>query len=179
MILEILHLRVTLRELGTHGRDTVRAVDRAFDKAGLDPVAIVPLRRMVRQLEIEIDRGGPLDNPRAFRRPFSDEWSTYNTVRAMLNAAPDEPDPGAAQSHMLPEFRRVSWAELRAAWHSICRRKSTDQTIAQRLVLETVYTRRLIRRATKLVHEIEIALPNSAEAKLLRHILEAEVRHPG
>ncbi len=134
---------------------------------------------MVRQLEIEIDRGGPLDNPRAFRRPFSDEWSTYNTVRAMLNAAPDEPDPGAAQSHMLPEFRRVSWAELRAAWHSICRRKSTDQTIAQRLVLETVYTRRLIRRATKLVHEIEIALPNSAEAKLLRHILEAEVRHPG
>jgi hypothetical protein len=50
LILEILHLRVTLCEFEMHGRDMVGAFERAFEKAGLESLAIAPLRTMIRQL---------------------------------------------------------------------------------------------------------------------------------
>lgn len=161
LIFEVLHQRVTFRELTALGRDATRLL-------GAEGESCRPLRKMNRQLFFEMERGGSLLNRHDPIAPFSDNWLARDAVRRNLYSSPSEPDPGTVKVHQLPEFMRVTWCQLRAAWHDIGRRPPYEQSVEQRLVLETVLTRRIFRRALKLARAAEATCPQSPELKLLR-----------
>ncbi|NVE23858.1 hypothetical protein [Burkholderia glumae] len=171
LILEVLHLRMTLRELAERCREASRVVAKS-ELAGGPPCP--PLHRLNRQLNREVSRAGPLDDGTSPITPYSEEWCMREAVHCVLNASPTEPDPGAASARKLPEFIPVTWTELRAAWADVGRAECLSLTLEQRLVLESVRSRRNLRKFAKLARAAQEDAPDSPSAKLLRHALEQE-----
>ncbi|AOK07831.1 hypothetical protein WI41_22455 [Burkholderia latens] len=148
LILEVQHLRLTLWELRAHVADAARRI------RVLDPDMLAhgsALRRLSYLLEKEIERANPIGRPRDVYAPFSDEWRARNALRCELRAQPDPACAGTLPG-TIPEFQRVTWAELRDRWRHLSDRQSNRQSIEQRMVLEIVRQRSVIlARARKLV----------------------------
>lgn len=175
LILEVLHLRMTLRELAGRGREAARVVAKS-EQVGGPPCP--PLHRLNRQLNWEVSRAGPLDDGTSPITPYSEAWLIREEIHCILNASPKEPDPGTTSARKLPEFIPVTWTELRASWADAGRIKCLDLTLEQRLVLEAVRSRRNLRKFAKLARATQEEAPASPSARLLRHALEAELdRH--
>ncbi|WP_186058856.1 hypothetical protein [Burkholderia gladioli] len=172
LILEVLHLRMTLRELAELGREAARVVAKSELVGG---PSCPPLHRLNRQLTREVSRAGPIDDGRSPVTPYSEAWLAREAVHCVLKAAPDQPDPGATSARKLPEFTPVSWTELRSAWADAGRAHGCHMTLEQRLVLEAVRSRRNLRKFAKLAREAEQEAPDSPNAKLLRHVIEYEI----
>lgn len=170
LILEVMHQRLTMRELADLTREAVRVIER-FEMEPRPTVA--PLRGMLRRITAEQHRAGPLDDPHSALTPYSEAWRMREAVHCFLNAAPAEADPGETNARALPEFIALTWHELRARWLDVGRTKPLELTTEQRLILESVRTRRALRKFARLAKAVEAAAPDSADAKLLRVALEA------
>ncbi|MDN7586954.1 hypothetical protein [Burkholderia seminalis] len=120
-----------------------------------------PLRRLSIKIDREISRAGRMGNPRAPVAPFSDEWRAREAMKCRLHDTPEEPDPGSDKATKLPEFRRLTWEELRDAWGMACFKKGRALTVEQRFVLEIVHVRRALRRMEKMVCAAELELKKS------------------
>ncbi|MBN3531705.1 hypothetical protein JYB32_20375 [Burkholderia cenocepacia] len=120
---------------------------------------------------------GRVGNPRAPVAPFSDEWRAREEMKRRLYDAPDEPDPGSDKATKLPEFQRLSWAELRDAWSATTFKKNRLPTLEQRFVLEVVHVRRTLRLMEKMVCAAELELkkngyPDSFALDQLRRMID-------
>ncbi len=93
LILEVLHLRITLREMGTLTGNATRMI-AYLDRADELQYA-APLRRLSNKIDKEIMRAGRIGNPRASVAPFSDEWRAREAMKCRLHDVPGEPDPGS------------------------------------------------------------------------------------
>ncbi|WP_414451527.1 hypothetical protein AB4851_22560 [Burkholderia sp. 22PA0099] len=172
LILEVMHQRLTMRELA----DLTREAGRVIERLEIEPQpTVAPLRRMLRRITAEQHRAGPLDDPRSALTPYSEAWQARESVHCFLKSQPAEADPGETRARALPEFIALTWHELRARWLDIGRTKPPELTIEQRLMLEAVQTRRALRKFARLARAAEAAAPDSADAKLLRLAIEAEV----
>lgn len=175
LILEVLHLRITLSEMGSITRDATRMIAYLEQADTLKYAA--PLRRLANKIDKEIARGGRVSNTRAPVAPFSDEWRAREEMKCRLYAAPDEPDPGSDKATKLPEFQRLTWAELRDAWSATPFKKNKLPTLEQRFVLEVVHVRRTLRLMEKMVCAAELELkkngyPDSFALDQLRRIID-------
>ena len=113
LILEVLHLRLTMSEMSGLTGDATRMI-AYLDRADELKYA-APLRRLSIKIDREISRAGRMGNPRAPVAPFSDEWRAREAMKCRLHDTPEEPDPGSDKATKLPEFRRLTWEELRDA----------------------------------------------------------------
>ncbi|HEM7803752.1 MULTISPECIES: hypothetical protein [Burkholderia] len=120
-----------------------------------------PLRRLSHKIDREVKRAGRMGNPRAPVAPFSDEWRAREAMKCKLYDAPSEPDPGSDKATKLPEFRRLTWEELRDAWSAANFKKHRALTLEQRFVLEVVHVRRSLRLMERLVCAAELELKKS------------------
>ncbi|AOJ62761.1 hypothetical protein WJ32_10040 [Burkholderia ubonensis] len=159
LILEVLHLRMTLREVSELAGDAARMIAYLEQADTLKYSA--PLRRLKIKVEKEITRAGRMDCPREPIAPFSDEWRAREAVRCKLRDAPDEPDPGSDKATKLPDFQHLTWTDLRDAWSATNYRGKGPLTLEQRFVLEVVHMRRALRRMDKLVSAAELELKQS------------------
>ncbi|KWK02444.1 hypothetical protein [Burkholderia stagnalis] len=159
LILEVLHLRLTLREVSELAGDAARMIAYLEQADTLKYGA--PLRRLKIKLEKEISRAGRMNSPREPIAPFSDEWRAREAVRCKLRDAPDEPDPGSDKATKLPDFQHLTWTDLRDAWSATNYRGKGPLTLEQRFVLEVVHMRRALRRMDKLVAAAELELKQS------------------
>ncbi|MDA3670037.1 hypothetical protein PFF91_11565 [Burkholderia cenocepacia] len=148
LILEVQHLRLTLWELKAHVADASRRI------RVLDPDMLAhgsALRRLGYLLEKEIKRANPIGRTRDVYAPFSDEWRARAALRGALRAQPEPAEAGTLPC-TIPEFQRITWAELRDRWRHLSDRKSNRQNVEQRMVLEIARQRSVIlARARKLV----------------------------
>ncbi len=158
LILEVLHLRLTMSEMSGLTGDATRMI-AYLDRADELKYA-APLRRLSIKIDREISRAGRMGNPRAPVAPFSDEWRAREAMKCRLHDTPEEPDPGSDKATKLPEFRRLTWEELRDAWGVTGFKKGRAVTLEQRFVLEVVHVRRALRRMEKLVCAAELELKN-------------------
>ncbi|WP_175702605.1 hypothetical protein [Burkholderia ambifaria] len=148
LILEVQHLRLTLWELKAHVADASRRI-RVLDPGMLAHGSA--LRRLTYLLEKEIARANPIGRSRDVYAPFSDEWRAREALRCALRAEP-EPAEAGTLPRTIPEFQRVTWAELRDRWRHLSDKQSSRQNIEQRMVLEIARQRSVIlARARKLV----------------------------
>lgn len=175
LILEVLHLRITLREMGTLTGNATRMI-AYLDRADELQYA-APLRRLSNKIDKEIMRAGRMGNPRASVAPFSDEWRAREAMKCRLHDVPGEPDPGSDKATKLPEFQRLTWEELRDAWSAIVYKKNRALTIEQRFVLEVVHVRRTLRLMEKMVCAAELELkkngyPDSFALDQLRRMID-------
>ncbi|WP_155640924.1 hypothetical protein [Burkholderia pseudomultivorans] len=136
-----------------------------------------PLRRLTIKLDKEIMRSGRLGNPRAQLAPFSDEWRAREAMKNRLRDTPGEPDPGSDKATKLPEFQRLTWADLREAWSATSYKKNRPLSLEQRFVLEVVHVRRTMRLMDKMVCAAELELkkngyPDSFALDQLRRMIE-------
>ncbi|WP_230945500.1 hypothetical protein [Burkholderia pseudomultivorans] len=154
LILEVLHLRITLGEMSDLTGDAKRMIAYLEQADTLKYAA--PLRRLAIKLDKEITRAGRLGNPRAPIAPFSDEWRAREAMRCRLRDTPGEPDPGSDKATKLPEFQRISWSELRDTWSTHTYKKNRPLALEQRLVLEIVHVRRVLRLMEKMVCAAEL-----------------------
>ncbi|RQS32506.1 hypothetical protein DIE03_11650 [Burkholderia sp. Bp8992] len=159
LILEVLHLRLTLREMGTLTGDATRMI--AYLEQADELKYAAPLRRLSIKIDKEIMRAGRMGNPRAHVAPFSDEWRAREAMKCRLHDTPDEPDPGSDKATKLPEFQRVTWKELRGAWSVADFKKRRLLTLEQRFVLEIVHVRRALRLMERTVCAAELELKKS------------------
>ncbi|WP_175981471.1 hypothetical protein [Burkholderia sp. BCC1630] len=125
-----------------------------------------PLRRLSNKIDREITRAGRMGNPRAPIAPFSDEWRAREAMKCRLHDAPGEPDPGSDKATKLPEFQRLTWAELRDAWSATTYKKNRPLTLEQRFVLEIVHVRRTLRLMEKMVCTAELELKKNGSPDL-------------
>nr|WP_275934415.1 hypothetical protein [Burkholderia semiarida] len=148
LILEVQHLRLTLWELKAHVADASRRI------RVLDPDMLAhgsALRRLGYLLDKEIERANPIGRTRDVYAPFSDEWRARAALRCALRGQPEPADAGTLP-RAIPEFQRITWAELRDRWRHLSDRKSNRQNVEQRMVLEIARQRTVIlARARKLV----------------------------
>ncbi|MBH9723909.1 hypothetical protein JAO10_26615 [Burkholderia contaminans] len=156
LILEVLHLRVTLREMSDLTGDATRMI--AYLERADELKYAAPLRRLAIKIDKEIMRAGRMGNPRAPIAPFSDEWRAREAMKCRLHDVPGEPDPGSDKATKLPEFQRLTWAELRDAWSATNFKKNRSLTLEQRFVLEVVLVRRTLRLMEKMVCAAELEL---------------------
>ncbi|KVP17882.1 hypothetical protein BGV60_23345 [Burkholderia ubonensis] len=159
LILEVLHLRLTLREMGTLTGDATRMI--AYLERADELKYAAPLRRLSIKIDKEISRAGRMGNPRAPVAPFSDEWRAREAMKCRLHDTPEEPDPGSDKATKLPEFQRLTWEELRDAWSVADFKKRRALTLEQRFVLEVVHVRRALRLMEKMVCAAELELKES------------------
>lgn len=159
LILEVLHLRLTISEMSGLTGDATRMITY-LDRADELKYA-APLRRLSIKIDREVSRAGRMGNPRAPVAPFSDEWRAREAMKCKLYDAPGEPDPGSDKATKLPEFRRLTWEELRDAWGAAGFKKGRALTLEQRFVLEVVHVRRALRRMEKMVCAAEQELKKS------------------
>ncbi|VWB45380.1 GP32 family protein [Burkholderia pseudomultivorans] len=175
LILEVLHLRITLREMSEltgHATRMIAYLERADELK-----YAAPLRRLTIKLDKEIMRSGRLGNPRAQLAPFSDEWRAREAMKNRLRDTPGEPDPGSDKATKLPEFQRLTWAHLREAWSATSYKKNRPLSLEQRFVLEVVHVRRTMRLMDKMVCAAELELkkngyPDSFALDQLRRMIE-------
>ncbi|KWF66621.1 hypothetical protein WT57_17075 [Burkholderia pseudomultivorans] len=175
LILEVLHLRITLREMSEltgHATRMIAYLERADELK-----YAAPLRRLTIKLDKEIMRSGRLGNPRAQLAPFSDEWRAREAMKNRLRDTPGEPDPGSDKATKLPEFQRLTWADLREAWSATSYKKNRPLSLEQRFVLEVVHVRRTMRLMDKMVCAAELELkkngyPDSFALDQLRRMIE-------
>ncbi len=153
LILEVLHLRLTLCEASNLADDAARMI--AYLEQPDTQKYSAPLRLLKIKMEREIRRAGRMANPREQIAPFSDEWRAREATRCLLRGEPAEPDPGSDRATKLPDFQRVTWAELRTAWSATEFKKDRPLTQQQRFVLEIVHVRRALRRMEQLVSAAE------------------------
>ncbi|AOJ06505.1 hypothetical protein [Burkholderia mayonis] len=152
LILEVQHQRLTLWELRGCVADASRRA-RAIDPVLLEYGA--PLRRLGTVIDKEIERAQPIVRSRQSVAPFSDEWRARQAIRCSLHAAPDDPVP-CADAKQFPEFRRVTWRELRERWRWLDRKKTRTLTVEQRMVLEIAFVRRkILDQVWKMVAAVE------------------------
>ncbi|KWK54067.1 hypothetical protein WT81_18855 [Burkholderia stagnalis] len=175
LILEVLHLRLTLREMGTLTGDATRMI--AYLERADELKYAAPLRRLSNKIDREITRAGRMGNPRAPIAPFSDEWRARETMKCRLHDVPGEPDPGSDKATKLPEFQRLTWEELRDAWSVADFKKRRALTLEQRFVLEVVHVRRALRLMEKMVCAAELELkkngyPDSFALDQLRRMID-------
>ncbi|PRD93830.1 hypothetical protein C6P88_12270 [Burkholderia contaminans] len=90
LILEVLHLRITLREMCTLTGNAARMI-AYLDRADELQYA-APLRRLSNKIDKEITRAGRMGNPRASVAPFSDEWRAREAMKCRLHEVPGEPE---------------------------------------------------------------------------------------
>ncbi|PFH29545.1 hypothetical protein BX604_3323 [Burkholderia sp. JKS000303] len=143
LILEVQHLRLTLWELKSHVADASRRI-RVLDPDMLahGPALRLPARKG--------DRTRESDRPHA-RRACTVFGRMARPRSAALCTPPEPAEPGTLPC-TIPEFQRVTWAELRDRWRHPGDRKSTRQNVEQRMVLEIARQRSVIlARARKLV----------------------------
>ncbi len=159
LILEVLHLRVTISEMSSLTGDATRMIAYLDQADELKYAA--PLRRLSHKIDREVKRAGRMGNPRAPVAPFSDEWRAREAMKCKLYDAPSEPDPGSDKATKLPEFRRLTWEELRDAWSAANFKKHRALTLEQRFVLEVVHVRRSLRLMERLVCAAELELKKS------------------
>lgn len=164
LILEVLHLRITLTEMSSLTGDATRMI-AYLDRADELKYA-APLRRLSNKIDREITRAGRMGNPRAPIAPFSDEWRARETMKCRLHDVPGEPDPGSDRATKLPEFQRLTWAELRDAWSATTYKKNRQLTLEQRFVLEIVHVRRTLRLMEKMVCAAELELKKNGSPDL-------------
>ncbi|KVD09413.1 hypothetical protein WI80_13995 [Burkholderia ubonensis] len=164
LILEVLHLRMTLREVSELAGDAARMI--AYLEQADTLKCSAPLRRLKIKVEKEITRAGRIGSPREPIAPFSDEWRAREAVRCKLRDAPDEPDPGSDKATKLPDFQHLTWTDLRDAWCATNYRGKGPLTLEQRFVLEVVHMRRVLRRMDKLVNAAELELKQSGAPDL-------------
>ncbi|MGT0246644.1 hypothetical protein [Burkholderia pyrrocinia] len=175
LILEVLHLRITLREMDALTDDAKRMIAYLEQADTLKYAA--PLRRLSIKIDKEITRAGRIGNARAPVAPFSDEWRAREEMRCRLYDTPGEPDPGSDKATKLPEFQRLTWAELRDAWSATPFKKNKLPTLEQRFVLEVVHVRRTLRLMEKMVCAAELELkkngyPDSFALDQLRRMID-------
>ncbi|MDR9241569.1 hypothetical protein FEP07_05607 [Burkholderia multivorans] len=175
LILEVLHLRLTLREIGELTSDAMRMI--AYLERADELKYAAPLRRLALKVDKEIMRAGRMGNPRVHIAPFSDKWRAREATKCRLRDVPSEPDPGSDKATKLPEFQRLTWAELRDAWSAIPYKKNRPLTLEQRFVLEIVHIRRTMRLMEKAVSAAELELkksgyPDSFGLDQLRRMVE-------
>ncbi len=176
LILEVLHLRLTMSEMSGLTGDATRMI-AYLDRADELKYA-APLRRLSSKIDREISRAGRMGNPRAPVAPFSDEWRAREAMKCRLHDTPEEPDPGSDKATKLPEFRRLTWEELRDAWSVAGFKKGRAVTLEQRFVLEVVHVRRALRRMEKMVCAAELELkkggyPDSFALDQLRRMIDS------
>ncbi|WP_175872670.1 hypothetical protein [Burkholderia sp. BCC0397] len=176
LILEVLHLRITLREMDSLTDDAKRMIAYLEQADTLKYAA--PLRRLSNKIDKEITRAGRIGNPRAPVAPFSDEWRAREEMKRRLYDTPGEPDPGSDKATKLPEFQRLTWAELRDAWSATPFQKNKLPTLEQRFVLEVVHVRRTLRLMEKMVCAAELELkkngyPDSFALDQLRRMIDS------
>ena len=176
LILEVLHLRLTMSEMSGLTGDATRMI-AYLDRADELKYA-APLRRLSIKIDREISRAGRMGNPRAPVAPFSDEWRAREAMKCRLHDTPEEPDPGSDKATKLPEFRRLTWEELRDAWGVAGFKKGRAVTLEQRFVLEVVHVRRALRRMEKIVCAAELELkkggyPDSFALDQLRRMIDS------
>ncbi|NTZ84296.1 hypothetical protein FCJ61_15155 [Burkholderia metallica] len=136
-----------------------------------------PLRRLSNKIDKEITRAGRVSNARAPVAPFSDEWRAREEMKRRLYDTPGEPDPGSDKATKLPEFQRLTWAELRDTWSATAFKKNKVPTLEQRFVLEVVHVRRTLRLMEKMVCAAELELkkngyPDSFALDQLRRMID-------
>ncbi|MDN7672508.1 hypothetical protein QZM22_08260 [Burkholderia oklahomensis] len=121
----------------------MRRAARTIDPALLEYGA--PLRRLGATIDKEIEHAQPIVRSRQPVAPFSDEWRARQAIRCSLHAAPDDPVIGA-DAKRFPEFRRVTWRELRERWRWrwLDEKNTRTLTVEQRMVLEIAFVRRKI-----------------------------------
>ncbi|WP_174379953.1 hypothetical protein [Burkholderia pyrrocinia] len=176
LILEVLHLRITLSEISNLTGDATRMI--AYLERADELKYAAPLRRLSLKIDKEITRAGRMGNPRASVAPFSDEWRAREAMKCRLHAVPGEPDPGSDKATKLPEFQRLTWSELRDAWSAATFKKNRALTLEQRFVLEVVHVRRTMRLMEKMVCAAELELkkngyPDSFALDQLRRMIDS------
>ena len=159
LILEVLHLRITLAEISSLTGDATRMI--AYLEQADTAQYTAPLRRLSIKVDKEIMRAGRMGNPRAQVAPFSDEWRAREEMKRRLYDTPGEPDPGSDKATKLPEFQRLTWDELRETWSATTFKKNKRPTLEQRFVLEVVHVRRTLRLMEKMVCAAELELKKS------------------
>lgn len=148
LILEVQHQRLTLWELRSCIADASRRA-RAIDPSLLEYGA--PLRRLGYIVEKEIDRAAPFARMREPVAPFSDEWRAREELKSKRWESPDDAPPGASPKSV-PQFQRVTWAELREKWRLEEGKKVGRHTLEQRMALEIAYLRNnIVGKSQKLV----------------------------
>ena len=175
LILEVLHLRITMSEMSGLTGDATRMI-AYLDRADELQYA-APLRRLSNKIDREVTRAGRMNNPRAPVEPFSDEWRAREEMKRRLHDVPGEPDPGSDKATKLPEFQRLTWEELRDAWSAANFKKHRSLTLEQRFVLEVVHVRRTLRLMEKMVCAAELELkkngyPDSFALDQLRRMID-------
>ncbi|MGY4730695.1 hypothetical protein [Burkholderia pyrrocinia] len=125
-----------------------------------------PLRRLSNKIDREITRAGRMGNPRAPIAPFSDEWRAREAMKCRLHDVPGEPDPGSDKATKLPEFQRLTWAELRDVWSATTYKKNRPLSLEQRFALEIVHVRRTLRLMEKMVCAAELELKKNGSPDL-------------
>ncbi|WGS46055.1 hypothetical protein LFL97_25590 [Burkholderia sp. JSH-S8] len=164
LILEVLHLRITLIEMGSLTGDATRMIAYLEQADTLKYSA--PLRRLSIKIDKEILRAGRMGSPREPIAPFSDEWRAREAMKCRLHDTPSEPDPGSDKATKLPEFQRLTWSELRDAWSAANFKKNRPLTLEQRFVLEVVHVRRTLRLMEKMVCAAELELKGNGSPDL-------------
>ncbi|AFI66699.1 hypothetical protein BP1026B_I2086 [Burkholderia pseudomallei 1026b] len=110
-----------------------------------------PLRRLGYIVEKEIDRAAPFARMREPVAPFSDEWRAREELKSKRWESPDDAPPGASPKSV-PQFQRVTWAELREKWRLEEGKKVGRHTLEQRMALEIAYLRNnIVGKSQKLV----------------------------
>nr|WP_244109109.1 hypothetical protein [Burkholderia anthina] len=135
LILEVQHLRLTLWELKSHVADASRRI-RVLDP---DMLAHGSARRLPAR---KGDRTRESDRPHA-RRACTVFGRMARPRSAALCTPPDPAEPGTLPC-TIPEFQRITWAELRDRWRHPGDRKSTRQNVEQRMVPEIARQRSVI-----------------------------------
>lgn len=97
------------------------------------------------KLSREVSRAGPLDGSTSSITAYSKAWLISEAIRCALDASPNERDQRTTSARRLPEFIPVKRTELRATRTDVGGAKCFSLTREQRLVLESVRSRRHLR----------------------------------
>ncbi|KGX12655.1 putative gP32 [Burkholderia pseudomallei] len=175
LILEVQHQRLTLWELRSCIADASRRA-RAIDPSLLEYGA--PLRRLGYIVEKEIDRAAPFARMREPVAPFSDEWRAREELKSKCWESPDDTPPGTSPKS-IPQFQRVTWAELREKWRIEEGKKLGRHTLEQRMALDIAYLRsNIVGKSRKLVDAARIEAEKSGVQLFaldrLKRLLEVE-----
>jgi hypothetical protein len=170
VILEVLHDRLLATELAGKARSAEIEIHKVAPEDSAPSKAI---RRLVRTIEREQLRSGPIGSSRGRIAEFSDEWRAREATRCQLYAHPDPAD--GEEPAALPRFQRVSWLEMRQRWRESDYVKGRHFSLDQRIILEVALARRVFRHLEKIARRAkgELMVENAAAAameELLRAI---------
>src|ERR1700754_1080514 len=169
VILEVLHDRLLVMELAEKARGMEIEIHKVAPEDSAPRKAI---RRLVRTIEREQLRSGPVGSSRERVAEFSDEWRAREATRCQLFAHPDPADGDDPAA--LPRFQRVPGLEMRQRWRELDYVKGRHFNLDQRIILEVALARRVFRHLEKIARRAkgELTAKNPA-APAVEELLRA------